>query len=199
MKVVIVSGTPKKEGLCFSCVQSAREGVLNAGGECEVESLCETKLKICAVCGDGWGTCLKDHVCQFGDDGFAALQQKLAAADALILVTPVYWGDMSEPMKAFFDRYRRCEAMKGDKSALRGKQVLLVASSGGTGNGMVSRSTSSRRSARPLRPWQDRDRRHGSSEAVGKLPERGEAQAGFQAGLARSSGVIADMRAVLKT
>ncbi len=138
MKVVIVSGTPKKEGLCFSCVQSAREGVLQAGGECEVENLCDAKLKICAVCGDGWGTCLKDHVCQFGDDGFTALQQKLAAADALILVTPVYWGDMSEPMKAFFDRYRRCEAMKGDKSALHGKRVLLVASPGGTGNGMVS-------------------------------------------------------------
>ena len=45
---------------------------------------------------------------------------------------------MSEAMKAFFDRYRRCEATKGENSALRGKQVLLVASPGGTGNGMVS-------------------------------------------------------------
>lgn len=138
MKVVIVSGTPKSEGLCYSCVQSARDGVLKAGAECEVESLCEAKLKICAVCGDGWGTCGRDHRCRFGDDGFTALQERLARADALILITPVYWGEMSEPMKSFFDRYRRCEGLKAEGSDLRGKQVLLVASPGGSGNGMVS-------------------------------------------------------------
>jgi multimeric flavodoxin WrbA len=138
MKVVIVSGTPKREGLAFSCVQSAREGVLKAGGNCEVVNLCEAGLRLCAVCNDGWGSCRQEHVCRFGDDGFTALQDKLALADALILMTPVYWGDMSEAMKAFFDRYRRCEATKGDSSALRGKRVLLVASPGGSGNGMVS-------------------------------------------------------------
>jgi len=138
MKVLIVSGTPKREGLCFSCVQSAREGVLRAGGDCEIANLREAGLKRCAVCDDGWGSCRQEHVCRFGDDGFNELQGKLALADALILITPVYWGDMSETMKAFFDRYRRCEATKGDSSALHGKQVLLIASPGGTGNGMVS-------------------------------------------------------------
>jgi multimeric flavodoxin WrbA len=138
MKVLIVSGTPKHEGLCHSCVESARTGVEQAGGDCEVVNLCEAKLKVCAVCDEGWGTCRQDHVCQFGDDGFTVIQEKLTAADALIFVTPVYWGDMSEAMKAFFDRYRRCEASKGDSSALNGKRILLVASPGGSGNGMVS-------------------------------------------------------------
>ena len=138
MKVLILSGTPKTEGLAHSCVQRARDGAVAAGADCEIVSLCEAKLRVCAVCADGWGICKKDHVCLYGDDGFAAIQDALAAADALILVSPVYWGEMTEAMKAFFDRYRRCESTKGEGSALRGKQVLLVAAPGGTGNGMVS-------------------------------------------------------------
>ena len=138
MNILIVSGTPKHEGLTHSCVQMAREGVESSGGGCSVVSLCEAKLACCKVCDDGWGICKKEHVCAFGDDGFTAIQDRLAAADALVLVTPVYWGEMSEAMKAFFDRYRRCEASKGDGSALRGKQVLLVAVPGDSGNGMVS-------------------------------------------------------------
>ena len=88
-------------------------------------------MKRCAVCDDGWGSCRQEHVCRFGEDGFTALQDKLALADAHIWITPVYWGDMSETMKAFFDRYRRCEATKGESSALRGKRVLAGGLPGG--------------------------------------------------------------------
>jgi multimeric flavodoxin WrbA len=151
VKVLIVSGTPKHEGLNHSCVQSAREGVESSGSDCEIVNLHDAKLKICAMCNDGWGTCREDHVCCFGDDGFTAIQEKIAAASALIFITPVYWGDMTEAMKVFFDRYRRCEATKGDNSALRGKQVLLVASPGGTGNGMVSCFEQMERLCRHLR------------------------------------------------
>jgi len=151
VKVLIISGTPKHEGLCHSCVQSALEGVKTSAGDCEIVNLHDAKLRVCAMCNDGWGTCREEHVCSFGDDGFTAIQEKIAAADALVLVTPVYWGDMTESMKGFFDRYRRCEAMKGENCALRGKQILLVASPGGSGNGMVSCFEQMERLCRQLR------------------------------------------------
>ncbi|MGA2547989.1 MAG: flavodoxin family protein [Rectinemataceae bacterium] len=151
MNVLIISGTPKHEGLTHSCVQSARDGVVKAGGDCAIVNPCEAKLDCCEVCNDGWGTCQKEHVCSFGDDGFTAIQDKIAGMDALILVTPVYWGEMSEAMKAFFDRYRRCEATKGDKSALHGKQILLIAVPGDSGNGMVSCFEQMERLCRHLR------------------------------------------------
>lgn len=138
MKVVIISGTPKKEGLSCSCEAAAMEGVKAAGAECELIKLCEYNLSRCAMCGDGWGTCREEHTCIYGEDGFDGIQKKLAAADMIILNTPVYWGDMTEVMKAFFDRFRRCEAFKGNESALADKSVLLVASPGGSGNGMIS-------------------------------------------------------------
>lgn len=138
MKVIIVSGTPKKDGLNCSCVEAAVSGAQKAGADCEVIRLCDYQLIRCAMCNKGWGTCREEHTCIYGEDGFTKIQQKLAEADAIILDTPVYWGDMTEVMKAFFDRFRRCEAMKGEKSAVAGKPVILIASPGGSGNGMIS-------------------------------------------------------------
>ncbi|MBE6830284.1 MAG: NAD(P)H-dependent oxidoreductase [Ruminococcaceae bacterium] len=138
MKVLILSGTPKKEGLCCSCVEAAYAGAKKGGADCEIIRLCDYGLVRCAMCGDGWGICRDEHTCIFGVDGFTQIQQKIAKADALILDTPVYWGDMTEAMKAFFDRFRRCEARKGESGAMAGKSVLLIASPGGSGNGMIS-------------------------------------------------------------
>jgi multimeric flavodoxin WrbA len=117
MKVIIVSGTPKKEGLSCSCVNAARTGAEKAGAECEVVSLCDYEIARCAICGDGWGTCRENHRCAFGDDGFTEIQDKLMEADAVILTTPVYWGyDRSNesvfrsfsPMRSFPGR-KRCD------------------------------------------------------------------------------------------
>jgi len=138
MKILIVSGSPKREGLCWSCVNAAAAGAGQAGAECEIVFLSDYKLARCAVCGDGWGPCRSEHKCIYGDDGFTEIQKKLRAADKLILATPVYWGDMTELMKAFFDRFRRCESAVLGGGAAAGKQVLLIASPGGSGNCMIS-------------------------------------------------------------
>jgi len=151
MKVVLISGTPKNEGLCWSCVNAAAEGARRAGADCEVVRLCDYELIRCAMCGDGWGICREEHACIYGEDGFTEIQEKLKAADAVILDTPVYWWDMTEVMKAFFDRFRRCEAIRGDEGGLAGKPVLLIASPGGTGNGMISCLEQMERLCRHLR------------------------------------------------
>jgi multimeric flavodoxin WrbA len=60
-------------------------------------------------------------------------------ADGYILVTPVYWGEMSESAKAFTDRLRRCEASReAGKSILFKKPVIAVAAAGGSGGGMIT-------------------------------------------------------------
>ncbi len=138
MKVLIISGTPKSEGLSCSCEDAAFDGAISAGADCELIKLCNYELSRCAMCGEGWGTCREKHTCIYGADGFNEIQKKLAEADMLILNTPVYWGDMTEIMKAFFDRFRRCEALKGADSVVAGKNVLLIASPGGSGNGVIS-------------------------------------------------------------
>ncbi len=136
MKVVILTGTPKTEGLSVACVAAATLGAEKTGAQVEVIRLCDTTIERCKVCGDGWGTCREQHICAYGDDGFSEVSQKIKDADAIILQTPVYWGEMSEVLKSFVDRFRRCEALQQD-TALSGKEVLLIATPGGTGGGLL--------------------------------------------------------------
>ena len=137
MKVVILSGTPKSEGLSASCVSAAVTGLEKAGASAVVINLCETSIGRCKVCGDGWGICRDEHICAYGEDGFNEVSMKIAQADVLVIQTPVYWGEMSEALKSFLDRFRRCEALK-ENTALTGKEVLLIAAPGGSGNGLLT-------------------------------------------------------------
>jgi multimeric flavodoxin WrbA len=92
---------------------------------------------MCQACDNGWGTCLPDHSCQVEDD-YQELHARVLQADATVVVSPVYWGEMSESAKAFTDRLRRCEASRGDDSGLSGKPLIAVAAAGGSGNGMIT-------------------------------------------------------------
>lgn len=135
MKICILSGNPKKDGLCQSVSDAARIGAEEGGAQVDEIRLCDYKLIRCQVCGDGWGQCLNEKSCKFGSDGFDEIKSRLASCDTIILVTPVYWWETSEAMKSFLDRLRRCEF--NGQETLRGKQVLMIASAGGTGNGIL--------------------------------------------------------------
>lgn len=133
MKFLIVSGNPKRDGLCRSITEEIRKGAAEGGADVEMITL--ENLKRCKVCGDGWGPCRNEHKCVI-DDGFLAIQDKVREAELICFVTPTYWGEVSESLKCFMDRFRRCEF--GTGGALSGKQVLIAASPGGSGNGLLS-------------------------------------------------------------
>jgi len=137
MRVVILQSSPNQNGLTAACAAAAAEGARAAGAEVDDVRLNDAGIGLCKACDDGWGTCRTEHRCS-QDDGFNALHARVAAADALIIVTPVYWGEPSETAKAFLDRLRRCEAPRGEESALAGKWVLAVAAAGGSGNGTLT-------------------------------------------------------------
>ncbi len=136
-KVVIITSSPNKDGLTAACGAAAKRGAEKAGAEAEIIDLNSYDLRRCSACGTGYGTCRTEHRCQTADD-FGELHERLLAADAYVLVSPVYWGDMSESAKAFFDRVRRCEATLREESRLRGKPCVGVAAAGGGGGGTVT-------------------------------------------------------------
>jgi multimeric flavodoxin WrbA len=133
MKYLILSGNPKSDGLCHSFQEAIEKGASEGGAEVEVLKL--DKIERCHVCSGGWGTCREKHVCAFGSDGFDNAQQVVKSADKIAIITPVYWQEVAEGLKSFIDRLRRCEF--GQNGALSGKEVLLVASAGGSGNGTL--------------------------------------------------------------
>lgn len=138
MKILVISSSPNKHGLTAACVSAAVKGIRTVGGEAEEIRLNALKIDKCHACNHGWGTCLPEHRCQEEDD-FQALHARLAQADGYVLVTPVYWGEMSESAKAFTDRLRRCEATRErGESLLFNKPVIAVAAAGGSGGGMIT-------------------------------------------------------------
>jgi multimeric flavodoxin WrbA len=135
--VTVISASPNKDGLTAACAAAAVEGARSADGQAEEIRLNDLEVGMCQACDSGWGLCLRDHECQM-EDGFQALHARVLEADGLVLVTPVYWHEMSESAKAFTDRLRRCEAPRGTESGLAGKPVIAIAAAGDSGNGMIT-------------------------------------------------------------
>jgi multimeric flavodoxin WrbA len=137
MDVIVISASPNQDGLTAACMTAALEGVQLAGGQPEAVRLNDLHIGQCQACNKGWGTCQSDHECQVLDD-FQALHARLLRAEGIVIVTPVYWGEMSESAKAFTDRLRRSEASLGADSRLSSKPVIAVAAAGGSGGGMIT-------------------------------------------------------------
>ncbi len=141
MKVLIVTSSPNTDGLTAASGEAARQGIVDGHSPARILDLNGFKLARCAVCNGGWGTCRSEHRCKVEDD-FQSLHQTITEADGYVFITPVYFGETSEPMKAFFDRLRRCEATKartaGEESTMQGKPTVCIAAAGGSGHGAVS-------------------------------------------------------------
>lgn len=137
MHYLVLMSSPNIDGLTAACSSAALEGLRQAGALAEEVRLNDLHINLCEACGNGWGTCQTDHRCQVLDD-FQKLHDRVVHADGLVLVSPVYWGEMSESAKAFTDRLRRCEASSGKDSRLAGKPILAVAAAGGSGGGMIT-------------------------------------------------------------
>ena len=134
---LIITSSPNTDGLTAACGKAAYDGVTGAGGEAEIVDISAAKLEPCRICGNGWGSCRDGAKCVINDI-LGDLQIKIRASDGVILVTPVYFGQPSERIKYFFDRFRRCEAFNNPDGAARGKEIDLVAAAGGSGNGTAT-------------------------------------------------------------
>jgi multimeric flavodoxin WrbA len=107
MQILILSGSRNREGKTARAINAICKGIHDAKGESEVIFLPELKLERCRQCNpNGEGPCTKDGHCVIKDD-FESLAQKLRAADVFVCVTPVYFGDLAESLRAFLDRFRR--------------------------------------------------------------------------------------------
>lgn len=137
MYVVGLNASPNEDGLTATMLKAALEGATVTGAATSLIHMKSRKLLACRQCEDGWGLCSREGQCIIEDD-FQQLREDLCQADALIVSTPVYFGEVSEVAKNFLDRLRRCEQCGPAKSPLEGKLALGIAAAGGSGGGIVS-------------------------------------------------------------
>jgi len=111
--------------------KEAVAGAESAGAEVELVHLRKLKLEACRACDeDGWGRCRRESLCIIEDD-MEQLRDKIADADGIVLSTPVYFGDVAEVVKNFFDRLRRCERAGPKDPRVEGRWVLAIGAAGG--------------------------------------------------------------------
>ena len=133
-KVAVIWSSPNSDGLTASAKNQFVKGLTEAGAEVNEIQLNKKKLEHCRACGNGWGTCNKMGSCVIQDD-FAEIYKALEEADGIVWISAVYWSEMTECFKAFFDRLRRCDATKNHY--LAEKRCVLMACAGGTGRGTL--------------------------------------------------------------
>ena len=133
-KIAVVWSSPNTDGLTASAKDQFVRGCTDAGAEVTEIHLNRRKLEHCMACGNGWGICRDTGTCVIKDD-FADIYGVLREADGIVWISAVYWSDMTEAFKAFFDRLRRCDAFHN--RYLADKRCVLIACAGGTGNGTL--------------------------------------------------------------
>jgi multimeric flavodoxin WrbA len=143
MQVLILSGSRNREGQTARAIKAIQKGIARGKGKSEAIFLTEMKLERCRQCdADGWGLCRKEGRCIIDDD-FASIAARVKAADVVVFANPVYFGDLSESMRTFLDRYRRTLFKPGQApppgfGTPGGTPAIGVCYAGGSGNGTVS-------------------------------------------------------------
>lgn len=105
MKTVIaINGSPRKKWNTATLLEHVLEGAASTGAKTELVHLYDLDFKGCTSCfacklkgGKSYGKCAMK-------DGLTPILEKISAADALILGSPIYFGIVTGEMRSFMER-----------------------------------------------------------------------------------------------
>lgn len=105
--IAVMSGSPHARGNSERMAASVLDALAAEGFETSPIALSGVDVRGCVGCGACYATgecVLSDEEGSGGSDGFDELYAALDAADALVLVAPVYFAGPAARLKAFIDR-----------------------------------------------------------------------------------------------
>ncbi|OGW78034.1 MAG: hypothetical protein A3I73_06110 [Omnitrophica bacterium RIFCSPLOWO2_02_FULL_45_16] len=111
MKILGISGSPKKEGFTNLLLNEALDGARAGGAGTDKIILNDLDFKPCQACGG----CDETGVCVLSDD-MRAVYEKLEHADGFIIASPIYFGTVTAQLKAMIDR---CQSLWVKKYILK--------------------------------------------------------------------------------
>ncbi len=100
MKVLLVNGSPHREGNTFLALSEVARALQTEGVDTEIVSIGTRPIPGCIACGQ----CAKLGYCAFNDDRYVEIREKLASADGLIVGSPVYFAGPNGSLCALLDR-----------------------------------------------------------------------------------------------
>ena len=102
MKVLLINGSARKEGNTFLALSEVAKTLQNNGLETEIFQLGNKPVRGCIACGQ----CVTKQLghCVFDDDVCNRIGEKMANANALIIGSPVYYGQPNGAVLAVMQR-----------------------------------------------------------------------------------------------
>jgi multimeric flavodoxin WrbA len=100
-KIVIITGSPRKNGNSFALVEAFTKEVQRNGHSITRYDAADMTIKGCTAC----EACFKTgKACSFDDD-FNKIAPAIEEADAIVFATPLYWFTFPAKMKAVIDKF----------------------------------------------------------------------------------------------
>lgn len=126
MKVLILNGSPRKNGKVSQILHAMEKRLQEAGSETEFVDVNTLDFKCCIGC----MKCRESGKCILPQDDAHHIGEALQACDAVIVGSPVYWGNITGKLKSLFDR--QVAVMMGENKMgipiplLKGKKAIVV-------------------------------------------------------------------------
>ena len=100
MKVLLINGSPHKEGCTYTALSEVAAQLQKHEIETEIFWIGNQPIRGCIDCRSCWGK----GRCVFDDDSVNQCIQKIIQADGLVVGSPVYFGGIAGGLKCLLDR-----------------------------------------------------------------------------------------------
>ncbi len=122
--ILILNGSPREKGNSAVLASRASAGASEAGAQVESIYLHGLDIRACDAC-----ELCSDGACVIEDD-MQPIYPKLAAADAILLASPIYWFTITAQLKLCIDRWYGFQGHKWQE--VRHKQYGFILTYGDT-------------------------------------------------------------------
>ena len=125
-KILILNGSPRKNGATASLMKALIEGAKENGNEIKEDYISSMNIKACIGC----DSCMRTHAgCVQKDDDMATIYEDMVWCDVVVFVSPQFWGTITGQLKIVFDRLFAIFNKMGWEN-MRKKCVLLMTARG---------------------------------------------------------------------
>jgi putative NADPH-quinone reductase len=125
MNILIINGSPRKNGLISQMLDIMRNEGESRDMVVETVNIMDLKMRPCIGC----MVCRTKGKCVLPEDDTIQVLEKLRWADAVVMGSPCYWGNIPGQMKVLFDRLvygMMHDTPRFPEPLMKGKKCILV-------------------------------------------------------------------------
>lgn len=125
MNVLIINGSPRKNGLISQMLGIMQDEAEQKGDKVQTVFTNDLNIKPCVGC----MACRTKGKCSMSDDDSQRVLKMMQDADAIIMGAPCYWGNIPGQMKVLFDRIvygMMRDTPRFPEPLMKGKKCILV-------------------------------------------------------------------------